>query len=169
MLGIGQHGRDALAQGRNPARTTGEEHRVHLLDTHAGIAQQLRHAVADAFQLVVDGLFKHCPAQVYAQARFHPVQRHMAAVVVGQFDFGLLDFHRQPMPCALFDQLEQTVDTAGVFDVVAHAAQRQLGFLRVHRVDGVPGRQVHVMAGGHVGTAFHAAAVAEQWHYALQA
>ncbi len=87
---------------------------------------------------------------------------------MGQLDLGFFHFHRQPVPGALFDQLEQAVDAAGVFDVVAHAAQGQLGFLRVHRVDGVPGGQVHVVAGRHIGTAFHAAAVAEQRHHAGQ-
>lgn len=33
----------------------------------------------------------------------------------------------------------------------------------------MPGRQVHVVAGGHVGAAFHPAAVAKQRHHALQA
>ncbi|RMS23163.1 hypothetical protein ALP71_01469 [Pseudomonas coronafaciens pv. garcae] len=93
----------------------------------------------------------------------------MTVFGMGQVDLGFFHFHCQPMPGALFDQLEQAIDTAGVFDVVAHAAECQLGFLRVHRVDGVPGRQVDVMAGRHVGAAFHAAAVAEQWHYTLQA
>ena len=73
------------------------------------------------------------------------------------------------MPGALFDQLEQTVDAGRVEDVVAHALQRQLGFLRVHRVDGVPGGQVEVHAGGHRRVAFHSAAVAEQRHHRLQA
>src|SRR3990167_2072852 len=70
---------------------------------------------------------------------------------------------------ALFDQLEQTVDAGRVEDVVAHALQRQLGFLRVHRVDGVPGGQVEVNAGGHRRVALHPAAIAEQWHHRLQA
>ena len=88
---------------------------------------------------------------------------------MGQLDLGFFHFHGQPVPGALFDQLEQAIDAAGVLDVVAHAAQGQLGLLRVHRVDGVPGRQVHVVAGGHVGAALHPAAVAEQRHHALQA
>ncbi|MNO48943.1 hypothetical protein D3C76_392850 [compost metagenome] len=93
----------------------------------------------------------------------------MAIVGVGQLDLGFFHFHGQPVPGALFDQLEQAVDTAGVLDVVAHAAQGQLRLLRVHRVDGVPGRQVHVVTGRHVGAALHPAAVAEQRHQALQA
>jgi hypothetical protein len=47
---------------------------------------------------------------------------------MGQLDLGFFHFHRQPVAGALFDQLEQAVDAAGVFDVVAHAAQRQLDF-----------------------------------------
>ncbi|MCY1247521.1 hypothetical protein D9M72_608610 [compost metagenome] len=93
----------------------------------------------------------------------------MAIVGVGQLDLGFFHFHGQPVSGALFDQFEQAIDAAGVLDVIAHAAQGQLRFLRVHRVDGVPGRQVHVVTGRHVGAALHAAAVAEQRHQALQA
>ena len=39
VQGIGQHGRYALAQCRNAARTPGEEHCIHLLDTHACTAE----------------------------------------------------------------------------------------------------------------------------------
>src|SRR5476651_1060179 len=67
--------------------------------------------------------------QVDAQARFDAVQCHQPVVGVGQLDLGFFHFHRQPVACALLDQLEQTVDAAGVFDVVTHAAQGQLGFL----------------------------------------
>ena len=97
------------------------------------------------------------------------MQVDAAAVALGQFDLAGFHFHRQPVPGTLLDQLEQPVDAEAVLDVVAHAAQRQLRLLRVQRVDGVPGGQVEVVAGRHQGAAFHAAAVAEQRHHALQA
>ena len=169
MPGVRQHCRDAVAQGRDAAGTTSEEHRVDLIDRHASVIQQLRNAATHTLQQGLDRRFEQRAAQLDAQPGFDAVQRHVAAVGVGQLDLGFFHFHRQPVPGALFDQLEQAIDTAGVFDVVAHAAQRQRGFLRVHRVDRVPGRQVHVVAGRHVGAALHAAAVAEQRHQALQA
>ncbi len=169
MPRVRQHCRDAVAQCRNPARTTGEENRVDLIHAHIGVGQQPGHAITHALQQVIDGRLEQRPAQLHAQPRLDAVQRHVATVGVGQLDLGFFHFHGQPVPGALLDQLEQTVDAAGVFDVVAHAAQGQGRFLRVHRVDGVPGRQVHVVAGRHVSATLHPAAITEQRHQALQA
>ncbi len=73
------------------------------------------------------------------------------------------------MAGALLDELEQAVHAAGVLGVVSHVAQGQHALLGVDGIDGVPGRQVDVVAGGHGGATLHGAAVAQQRHHAFQA
>ncbi len=136
---------------------------------HAGAVQQLVDAGADALQQAVDGLVEQRPVEQHLQISLDACQVDAVAVLLGQGDLRLFHLHRQPVAGALLGEAQQAVDAGRVDDVVAHVLQRQLGLLRVHRVDGVPGGQVEVVAGGHQRVALHPAAVAEQRHHPVQA
>ena len=169
MAGVGQHRRDALAQCWHAGGAAGEEHAVDSCRVHIGRTEQFGDAAAHALQQRADGAFEQLATQLGDQAGFDARQVDIAALAVGQLDLAGFHLHRQPVAGALLDELEQAIDAGGVDDVVAHVLQRQLGLLRVHRVDGVPGGEVEVIAGWHEGVALHLAAVAEQRHHALDA
>ncbi|MOA25839.1 hypothetical protein D3C78_1465880 [compost metagenome] len=97
------------------------------------------------------------------------VQRQLVRLAVGQRDLRRLHLDRQPVTGALVDHRKQPVQLVALQRVDVHPLQVGQRLAGVGKVDGVPGGEVEVVAGRHLGIVLQPRAVAQQRHHAVQA